>query len=166
MDGQYFLQTRRSAHSTRPNSRVRSIRMRRMPPTPTPPPERVVPRSLVSQLGSWPHARAWPLRFLDNSVSPCRSFEVLQFRYFFSGSPTAFCAPRTQHHAIAGGNSFFSVIARRSLSLWVRFFLSSQNRTGHPRVRAMPARFFEGFTAAGLPTAASSQRSLVVSPYA
>src|SRR5260370_26078322 len=133
MDGQHFLQTQRSAHSTRPNSRVRSIRMRRMPPTPTPPPERVVPRSFLSQLESSPHARAWPLRFLDNSDSPCRSFEILQFRYFFSGSPTASCAPRTQHHAIAGGNSFLSVIARRPLSLSVKFFWLSQIITSHPR---------------------------------
>jgi hypothetical protein len=44
------------------------------------------------------------------------------------------------------------------------FSSSFQLRIGQPRVRAMLARSFDGFTAAGRPTAAINNRSFKLSP--
>src|SRR5580704_6345104 len=51
-------------------------------------------------------------------------------------------------------------------ALCVNVFSFPQVKTGQSFLRAMRAKSFDGFTAAGFPTASSIQRSLALSPYA
>src|SRR5260370_41010601 len=62
--------------------------------------------------------------------------------------------------------SFTALVPIRSVRLCVIFSFPSQLRIGHPRIRAILASSFIGFTAAGRPATSISQRSFKLSPYA
>src|SRR5216683_1658390 len=96
------------------------------------------------------------------------SRRVIHSAFSASSNPSShFSAIRTQkarHYAIALRCSSFVLTSLRPLCLCVKLSSPSQFSTDHPRVRAMPASSFDGFTGVGQPTTSINHRSCKPSP--